>query len=392
MGWQGQIAEGMTAYEELLGRVDAAEDGPQLERIRMAHGWLRLVRGDVVGARASLAMTAPAALRAGLVRIAVWSFSWLAYAEFVLGAWDEAAADAERAVSLLDESGMEWLRPLARYAAVLVPAARGEWEAAEEHLRGGCRAARRLRADGGRRPRWPAPRWRRPAASRRPCCTPWSRCWRSSRGPGSTSPGSGRGRTCSPRRWSASGRLDEAEALLAPHEELAAGRGRGGHDGPAGRGRADGWRPHAGRLPQAEAAYRRALDALGRAVDAVRAAQVELAYGQSLRRGGQRRAAADAASGRPRSARRAAGRPSWSAASGSCAAVGSHPPSAATSTRAGSPRRSRRWPGWSAVGMSNRQVAAELFVSIKTVQFHLTHIYAKLGISSRAELAAQFRE
>ena len=32
-----------------------------------------------------------------------------------------------------------------------------------------------------------------------------------------------------------------------------------------------------------------------------------------------------------------------------------------------------------AVGMSNRQVASELFISIKTVQFHLTHIYAKLG-------------
>ena len=45
-----------------------------------------------------------------------------------------------------------------------------------------------------------------------------------------------------------------------------------------------------------------------------------------------------------------------------------------------------------AVGMSNRQVAAELFISIKTVQFHLTHIYAKLGVSSRAELAAHFRE
>ena len=45
-----------------------------------------------------------------------------------------------------------------------------------------------------------------------------------------------------------------------------------------------------------------------------------------------------------------------------------------------------------AVGMSNRQVASELFISIKTVQFHLTHIYAKLGVSSRAELAAQFRD
>ena len=45
-----------------------------------------------------------------------------------------------------------------------------------------------------------------------------------------------------------------------------------------------------------------------------------------------------------------------------------------------------------AVGMSNRQVASELFISIKTVQFHLTYIYAKLGVGSRAELAAQFRE
>jgi DNA-binding CsgD family transcriptional regulator len=45
-----------------------------------------------------------------------------------------------------------------------------------------------------------------------------------------------------------------------------------------------------------------------------------------------------------------------------------------------------------AAGMSNRQVASELFVSIKTVQFHLTHVYAKLGIGSRGELAAQLRE
>ena len=45
-----------------------------------------------------------------------------------------------------------------------------------------------------------------------------------------------------------------------------------------------------------------------------------------------------------------------------------------------------------ALGMSNRQVAAELFVSVKTVQFHLTHIYTKLGVGSRAELAAHYRE
>ena len=41
-----------------------------------------------------------------------------------------------------------------------------------------------------------------------------------------------------------------------------------------------------------------------------------------------------------------------------------------------------------AQGLSNREVAAELYVSPKTVQYHLTRIYAKLGLRSRSELAA----
>jgi DNA-binding CsgD family transcriptional regulator len=42
--------------------------------------------------------------------------------------------------------------------------------------------------------------------------------------------------------------------------------------------------------------------------------------------------------------------------------------------------------------MSDRRVASELFVSVKTVQFHLTHIYAKVGVGSRADLAARLRD
>jgi DNA-binding CsgD family transcriptional regulator len=40
-----------------------------------------------------------------------------------------------------------------------------------------------------------------------------------------------------------------------------------------------------------------------------------------------------------------------------------------------------------AIGQTNREVAAELYVTERTVEGHLTHIYAKLGVRSRSELA-----
>ncbi len=40
-----------------------------------------------------------------------------------------------------------------------------------------------------------------------------------------------------------------------------------------------------------------------------------------------------------------------------------------------------------AEGMTNRDVAERLFVSPHTVNSHLRHIFAKLGINSRVELA-----
>jgi DNA-binding CsgD family transcriptional regulator len=43
-----------------------------------------------------------------------------------------------------------------------------------------------------------------------------------------------------------------------------------------------------------------------------------------------------------------------------------------------------------ASGLSNKEAAAELYVSVKTVQYHLTRIYSKLGVTSRSGLAATY--
>ena len=42
-------------------------------------------------------------------------------------------------------------------------------------------------------------------------------------------------------------------------------------------------------------------------------------------------------------------------------------------------------------GLTNREVAASLVVSVKTVESHLARIFAKLGVRSRTELAIALR-
>ena len=45
-----------------------------------------------------------------------------------------------------------------------------------------------------------------------------------------------------------------------------------------------------------------------------------------------------------------------------------------------------------ALGMTNAEIAAELIVSVRTVESHRAHIHQKLGVQSRADLVRLARQ
>jgi len=55
-------------------------------------------------------------------------------------------------------------------------------------------------------------------------------------------------------------------------------------------------------------------------------------------------------------------------------------------------RREREIAGLVASGLSNREIAARLFISKRTVDAHVDHIFSKLEISSRVQLTVLLRD
>nr|WP_281390712.1 helix-turn-helix transcriptional regulator [Sphaerisporangium rubeum] len=48
--------------------------------------------------------------------------------------------------------------------------------------------------------------------------------------------------------------------------------------------------------------------------------------------------------------------------------------------------------GFVLTGMANKQIARTMGLSVKTIEYHLGHVYAKLGVNSRTALAARLRK
>jgi ATP/maltotriose-dependent transcriptional regulator MalT len=354
----------------------------------VADGVLRAVVDDLPGARTQLSEATLTTGRPASCTHAVWAYVWLSRAEFLLGSWDRASVAAERAVTLLEESGHEWLRPLARWAAMSVPAARGDWRAAEEHVRlAGAQAGDyelMIVAGGLARAQLAAARSDPEGVLRalEPVLAIGPR-------DGVDEPGFWPWQALYGDALVSTGELEQAEQFLAPHEELAAARGRRSSIAmlAAVRGRLEAAQ---GRPEAATAAFRYGLEQLEQLPLPFNQALLSLAYGQVLRRQGHRRAAAEQLQAAHDRFAELGAQPYLERSERELSACGLTPAKRHTFDPSQLTAQELAVARLVAGGMSNRQVASELFVSIKTVQFHLTHIYTKLRITNRAELAAVF--
>ncbi len=182
------------------------------------------------------------------------------------------------------------------------------------------------------------------------------------------------------------GRLDLAQEYLVPFERDAEHQCRAWAVAAAGRCR--------GALEAARGARSEALAAFARALAAHAAVEMPferartlLLAGDAHRRFKQRGRARELLE-EARAAFDELGAPAWSARAGDTIARLGRPGTggeALTETE-------RRLAGLAASGLSNREVAARAFVSVKTVEANLTRVYRKLGVRSRVGLANALRE
>lgn len=380
----GHPQEASAAYEILAARV---RDGVQAQRITMGRGWLQLARDDVDGARSSLESAVSTAQLGGSARISLWAAGWLARVQFLTGDWDRALQTVEQGRVLAASSGIVLATPLLQWTAAQVHALRGDWSHAEAAARAGdavtgdyemmriplllARAhIAEAEADYAKVRRLLEPLARMSdTALREPGFWPWADVMASA--------------------MVSEGDLAGADAFLRPHEERA--RASGHRSAMARLGAARGQLlGSTGEIVAARKAFDEALDLLDGLPLRFYQARVNFAYGLTLRRSGKRRAA-EAVISNARDLFLGLGAQTYVARCERELKAGGLHLTRGTRGNADLTPQEEAVSSLVAKGLTNREVAAELYVSTKTVQYHLTRIYAKLGVRSRSELVAMRR-
>ena len=375
---------------EGLARLDglapaAAEVPLELTDGLVMRGMCRLFTDDMTGAMSDLSVGVDR-LRAGVSsHHPGHCLVYLSDAEYRLGAWDDALMHCELAVSLARDSDRTWDSAFMHGYAALVPAARGDWQRAGAHVEASRAAAHAFGTGTG--VTIAAMAGAELALARGDLEAVLA----------ATEPARalGMAEVAGVADW----RPLEAEALIGLHRQK---------DAEAALAELDAAIPACGRASASMTANRLHGDLAVLQGDFERAgsyfaaawelardlplpfqrALLERDDGRRLRRTGDRQ----------RAVRR------FRQARDHMAALGARPHVAACERElalCGAEIRPEQRPAWNltaselavarlvCTGRSNREVAADLYVSVKAVEFHLGHIFDKIGIRSRKDLASR---
>jgi DNA-binding CsgD family transcriptional regulator/tetratricopeptide (TPR) repeat protein len=349
-------------------------------------GMAKVLTEDLAGAIADLSAAA-ARLRTGVpLRAASHCLSYLAGAEWRLGSWDDAVVHAELAVSVADDADRVWELGFAHSVAAVVPALRGDWEVASAHIRRAAETGHAIGTPGAVTVAATAQAFLAIAQDDLEGVITAAAAVRAT----------GRAQylhLLSRYDWRSLeidaliglGRLGEAETALAELETALSPGGSPSALVATARLRGD-LATAAGHQAAAAAAFETAW----RRAQGLRApltlAQLEISDARRLRAAGQPRQAV----ARLRSARQhlitLGARPYVEVCDRELAATGAPPGPETVPALASLTPAEQAVARLVATGRSNRQTAADLYVSVKTVEFHLGHIFDKLGIRSRKDL------
>jgi DNA-binding CsgD family transcriptional regulator/tetratricopeptide (TPR) repeat protein len=379
VAYSGRIAEAFA----LLGSVQPALGSEPEDWALLVRGVLKMVADDLENARADLAGAATTALRRGSLQTAADALDWLGTAEYYSGAWDDAVLHAERALLIYSESE----RPFKAFnpsALVAVSAARGDWARAEQHtsematqpvdyemavLNTAIAHAQLAAGRAGHQAVLIALQSVLELSGRRSMdeLAFWS--WQDLYADALVS----------------LDRVDEADAFLRPHESLAAERGRRSMMARLARvrGRIEA---AAGRLEEGNLAFLSALQHIEQLGMPFEQALIRLAFGSFLRRRGRRRDAAAQLLAAQASLIELGAQPYLERCERELGACGLTPRKRRDQDRSRLTPQEVSVARLVASGLTNREVATELVLSTKTIEFHLRQIFDKLDITSRRQI------
>jgi DNA-binding CsgD family transcriptional regulator len=346
-------------------------------------GIVSVWQDDLTAARANMVAGQELAVAEGDESSQPWLLAYLACAEYLSGRWQDALGHAAEAVEIATQIGQRITRAVALSTHALVRASRGEQAGAHD-----AHAALDLLGDEPAMLARMNAAWalgllalsRGQAEQAHAALGPIVTRLRDA---GVSEPGSMRFVTDDVEALLALDRTREAAALLDWFEGLAQHLDRASVIAVCDRCRGQLLAAN-GDLAGARARLETALQWHARVPMPFDEARTRLIHGRVLRRTGEKRAA--------RSALDAAledfatlGAAPWAALPrDELRRIGGRRPAGEDLSQA-----EQRVAGLAAQGLSNREIAATLFITPRTVEYHLSNVYRKLGLRSRTELATR---